>query len=178
MAGPAIMASCIPAALKASARGSSAGGTSSGVSACWAGIWKALAVPNTTESPSSRPRCGPPNQGDNASISATSACTPTQTAATRARWWQSTTSPVTSTSASAGRNCSRPTRPRSQAEPVRSYICQPTATINIWLAPVPASRAHQKRRKSRCGSRAAGINKAVNRARYAEVLKRVKVSID
>ena len=51
-----------------------------------------------------------------------------------------------SLSCSAGRNCRRPTSPRSHAEPVRSYICQPAATI-ICAAAVPASRANQKRMK-------------------------------
>ena len=73
----------------------------------------------------------------------------THSATMRARWWRSTTWPATSTSASAGRNCSSPTSPRSQAEPVRSYICQPMATSSIWLALTPASRAHHRRMKSR-----------------------------
>ena len=94
---------------------------------------------------------------------------PCRPPAMRARCCRSTTCPATSTSASAGRNCSRPTRPRSQALPVRSYICQPTATISIWLAVVPARRANQKRMKSRCGRRTAGITGAAAPAAPGQV---------
>ena len=67
----------------------------------------------------------------------------------RARWWRSIRWPAGSASASAGANCSSPTRPRSQAEPVRSYICQATATISIWLAATPARRANHSSTKPR-----------------------------
>ena len=40
-----------------------------------------------------------------------------------------------------------------QFMPVMSYICQARATISIWLASMPASRASQKRRKARWASR-------------------------
>ena len=48
---------------------------------------------------------------------------------------------------SAGTNWNSPTRPRSQALPVMSYMCQASATISIWLAVTPESRASQKRMK-------------------------------
>ena len=144
-----MMAPCSPAELKAMARGSRPAGTSSGTSACCAGIWKARTAPSTTDSASSNVRCDRPSKGAAASTSATSPCAATHSATMRARWWRSTTWPATSTSASAGRNCSSPTSPRSQAEPVRSYICQPMATSIIWLALTPASRAHHRRMKSR-----------------------------
>ena len=130
-----MMAPCSPAELKAMARGSSAGGTSSGTSACCAGIWKARTAPSTTDSASSSVRCDSAVEGRRRPAPAPPApAAATQAATMRARWWRSTTWPATSTSASAGRNCSSPTSPRSQAEPVRSYICQPMATISIWLA--------------------------------------------
>ena len=40
-------------------------------------------------------------------------------------------------------------QPRSQALPVRSYMCQPIATSSIWLAAVPNSRADHSRMKGR-----------------------------
>jgi hypothetical protein len=58
--------------------------------------------------------------------------------------------PAGSVSSSAGTNCSSPTSPRSQAEPVSSYICQPTATISICAAVTLARRATHSRMKSRC----------------------------
>ena len=131
------------------ARGSSTGGTSNGTSACCAGIWKARTAPSTTDSASSSVRCDSASKGAAASASATRPCAATHSATMRARWCRSTTWPATSTRARAGRNCSRPTSPRSQAEPVKSYICQPMATSIIWLAATPASRAHHRRMKSR-----------------------------
>jgi hypothetical protein len=63
----------------------------------------------------------------------------------RPRCTRSATCPATSVSSSAGMNWYSPTRPRSQALPVSSYICQPTATISIWLPVVPKIRANHMR---------------------------------
>ena len=48
--------------------------------------------------------------------------------------------------------------PRSQALPLRSYICHASATIRIWLAAVPSRRVQRKRRKlaENLGGAAAG----------------------
>ncbi len=144
-AGPAMIAACEPIELNASARGSTAGGTSAGASACCAGIWKALTMPSSTETTSSRSRLAQCRWVPTASVAAMPTCANIDSATMRARSNWSTTWPATSTSSKAGRNCSRPTRPRAQALPVRSYICQPMATISIWFAPVLARREYQKR---------------------------------
>ena len=57
--------------------------------------------------------------------------------------------PAARASNSDGTNWNSPTSPRSQALPVSAYICQPTATIIIWLAMVPATRARQNAMKTR-----------------------------
>src|SRR5512140_3748393 len=46
-------------------------------------------------------------------------------------------------------NCRSPTSPRSQALPVRSYICHPSATSRIWFAAVESIRVHRKKWKLR-----------------------------
>src|SRR6476620_5574691 len=48
----------------------------------------------------------------------------------------------------AGRNCDSPTSPRSSAEPVSAYICQPNATPTIWKAIAAHTRALQNRTKA------------------------------
>jgi tRNA pseudouridine32 synthase/23S rRNA pseudouridine746 synthase len=53
--------------------------------------------------------------------------------------------PAGSAAASDGANCASPTRPRSQALPVRPYICQPMASISICCAPVPMSMPQRPR---------------------------------
>ena len=120
-------------------------GTSNGTSACCAGIWNAFAQPSATDSTKSSSRVATVCQVAAASAAAITTCTAMQVASTLLRSTWSATWPATSVSSRAGRNWNRPTRPRSQALPVRSYICQPTATISIWLPVVPARRAYQKR---------------------------------
>ncbi len=115
------------------------------MSDCCAGIWNALTVPSSTEVSSSRSRLAQWRCAAAISNSAMAVCATMHSATMRARSNRSTTWPATSTSSSAGRNCSSPTRPRSHALPVRSYICQPIATISIWFAPVLARREYQKR---------------------------------
>src|SRR5262252_9115 len=67
------------------------------------------------------------------------------------------TCPAMRASASAGTNCAKPTKPRSHALLVSSYICQPSATMSICCAVVLATRAEMKCKKERCGASAAGI---------------------
>ena len=143
-----MMAPCNPTALNAMARGKTSAGTSAGVKACCAGIWKARTTPSATAIASKSSRCNQPPCVASIRSSATATCVVWHSARMRARWKRSTTCPATSTSASAGRNCSKPTSPRSQAEPVRSYICQATATISICAAAVPARRANHRRMKA------------------------------
>ena len=144
-AGPLMMASCMPLEPSATARGSKAAGTSSAGSAWVAGIWKARVMPSTTDSARISSRPTQPWWLPAVSTPATAAWASTQPSTMRARWWRSATWPAGSVISSAGRNCASPTRPRSQALPVRSYICQPSATIIIWLASCVASRVNQKR---------------------------------
>src|SRR3954452_115681 len=58
--------------------------------------------------------------GDDAEISAVAASTSWQSWTTRLRSKRSAAWPATNTSSAVGRNCTRPTMPRSKAEPVRS----------------------------------------------------------
>ena len=53
-------------------------------------------------------------------------------------------------SATIGRNCAKPTRPRSKALPVMAYMVQPTATASIWNATEEAVRTSQNTRNERC----------------------------
>ena len=66
-------------------------------------------------------------------MSATVACATRQAAIIRPRCTRSTTCPASSVNNSEGTNWYSPTSPRSHALAVSSYICQPTATISIWL---------------------------------------------
>ncbi|MNT89781.1 hypothetical protein D3C72_2305730 [compost metagenome] len=45
---------------------------------------------------------------------------------------RSATCPDISNSTIDGRNCTSPTMPSMKGSRVRSYICQPTATVKIW----------------------------------------------
>ena len=132
--------------LAATARGSSRAGTNEGVSACRLGICNARAAPSSTEVdrisvlPIQPPALAP------ISTAATTACSARLMASSQRRSCRSARWPAGRVSSRAGTNCIRPTRPSSQALPVSSYICQPSATISIWLAAVPAMRAPIRRR--------------------------------
>ncbi len=146
------------------ARGSRACGTSRGVSACWAGIWKARATPSTTETPKISSRVAKPPCVAATSKSATAACAAMQAAKMRPRCSRSATWPAGRVITSAGTNWNSPTRPRSQALEVMSYMCQATATISIWLAVMPPRRASQKRTNWRWASRLGGEVFGIGRA--------------
>ena len=62
-------------------------------------------------------------------------------ATSRRRSNRSAAYPTTSTSSMDGKNWISPTRPRSSARWVNSYVCQPTATATIWYALMAANRA-------------------------------------
>lgn len=143
MAGPATIAACMPAELKAVARASMSSGTSAGTSDCEAAICSGRTAPSTTDRPNSSERDSPCHRLAVISTSATATCASWQAWMMRTRWKRSAAWPAGNVNASAGRNCSRPTRPRSQALPVSRYMCQPMASIRIWLAATPAMREHQ-----------------------------------
>ncbi len=50
----------------------------------------------------------------------------------RRRSKRSATCPDIRISTTDGRNCTSPTMPSISGSRVRSYICQPTATVKIW----------------------------------------------
>ena len=183
-AGPPITAAWMPAELKAVARGSMKAGTSRGVSACCAGIWKARAVPSAIDAPSSTSRDTTGTQRNHTSqtddaarpasagrlkpwdapsnSSATASWSTRQAATMRPRCTRSATCPATSVNSNAGRNWYKPTRPKSQALPVSSYICQPTATSSIWLPVAPNRRANHMRMNARWRTRSEKESKGGN----------------
>jgi hypothetical protein len=143
-AGPPITASCITDDDSAVARGSSLNGTRPGSKACCAGACNARATPSTTLVARMSSRCTAPLALAHASNPATMACSTRLAASTARRSTRSASWPAGIVSSSAGRNCIRPTSPRSHALDVRSYICQPSATSIIWFAAEPSSRTHRK----------------------------------
>ena len=142
-----MMAAWLPDELKASARDRMDAGTNSGVSACCAVIWNERATPSNSDTPRIRSREIQPSCVAPSNASAATSCNVMASATMWRRSWRSAMWPDTKASASAGTNWNRPTSPRFHALCVRSYICQPTATITIWLPMVPATRPAQNRMK-------------------------------
>lgn len=156
-----MIATCITDELSAIARGSCGIGTSDGSNACWAGIWSARDTPMTIEIAriSSRSIQSPPLP--HASRADTPACIARLAASTSRRSTRSTSCPAGIVRKSAGTNCINPTRPRSHALPVRSYICQPSATSMICWPAVPTNRATSRLRRSPPSRRPGSVGERV-----------------
>src|SRR5215472_3059733 len=73
------------------------------------------------------------------------AFTTSHTITTRRRSQRSATCPTTKVRSTMGTNCTRPTRPRSRALPVRLYSCHPTATPSIWKPTLARTREEERK---------------------------------
>ena len=102
--------------------------------------------PKSKSRPTQAPSVPQPRVAD-IRVKATTACSSRQAAMMRPRCKRSAACPATKVSKSAGANWYKPTSPKSQALPVSSYICQPTATISICWPAVLLKRASHMRMK-------------------------------
>lgn len=102
-------------------------------------------MPKTTSTPKTGIGAKWPTSVSPSSTTAQNMQTARQTAMIMRRLWRSATDPVTRMSASEGANCISPIRPSMKGSPVRSYICQPTATLTICI-PTPYTNRETKKR--------------------------------
>src|SRR5262249_13116925 len=152
IAGPTIIPICPAAEDAATARGSSRGGTSAGSSDATVGCSKARATPTTNTVPRIHSRVIKPPAVPMVSRAEARPAAACAAEMMRRRSWRAAQWPATRTSRNGGGNCTGPTRPRSSGWPVRSYICQPTATACMNIAMVVEKRATQNWTNSRSRS--------------------------
>ena len=114
------------------------------------GASKARAAPRTATSTKMMSRVSQPRQLPRARTIDTAAVVTWQTRMMVRRSDRSATWPTISVSTTIGRNCAKPTSPRSKALPVMVYIVQPIATASIWNDMEEAARTNQNTRKEPC----------------------------
>src|SRR5215813_11706263 len=120
-------------------------GTTWGTSAVMAGFSKAWAAPTSATRVKMLDRLCQPPMLPRARPATPAAFTTSHTITTRRRSQRSATCPTTKVRSTMGTNCTRPTRPRSRALPVRLYSCHPTATPSIWKPTLARTREEERK---------------------------------